>query len=84
MALFPAVLGNTFHMYATWDDFMADVTLLVENCITYVVLALSNRCFALVVHFSVQLQQPGKRALCCGRAHQERGSRLYFNDYQSM
>ncbi len=27
---------NTRCMYASWDDFMADVTLLVENCITYV------------------------------------------------
>jgi hypothetical protein len=31
-----AAFGNTRCMYASWDDFMADVTLLVENCITCV------------------------------------------------
>jgi hypothetical protein len=36
---------NTLCMYTTWDDFMADVTLLVENCIACVFLNSFSSCF---------------------------------------
>jgi hypothetical protein len=79
-----AVRRHTRYMYTSWDDFMADVTLLVENCITSVILFLASIRRSFIVHSFSQVQQSRKRAVCGGGAHQKRGSGLHLYDVQSM
>jgi Bromodomain len=59
-----AAFGNTRCMYASWDDFMADVTLLVENCITCV--RCRPRVHACLIVWWVQVQWAGQSAVGVG------------------